>query len=104
MRVMSTSWTVVSWADTRSDSVIRWAITCRSRGSATVELREDAAAGPWSSGAAGVAGASTFGDAVADASAAAACATARTSRLRIRLPGPVPTTVSRSTPCAAASR
>ena len=27
MRVTSTSCTVVSWADTRSDSVIRWAIT-----------------------------------------------------------------------------
>src|SRR4051812_50164894 len=36
MRVTSTSCTVVSWAETRSDSLIRWAMTWRRRGILTV--------------------------------------------------------------------
>ena len=111
MRVTSTSCTVVSWADTRSDSVIRCAITCRSRGIFTVVPGSGAPlAGVGSGRRSGACEAAAAGRAGAACSfscsfarAAAFSAAARTSCLRIRPPTPEPESVDRSTPFSAAS-
>ena len=108
IRVMSTCCTVVSCAETCSDSVIRWAITCRSRGIFTVEP----GFGPSAAGVGTVLGlrgvsapaAAGCGSGVGSGSGSSACsAAASTSCLRIRPPTPVPLTVARSTPCSDAS-
>ncbi len=97
---------MVSWADTCSDSTIRFAITLRSRVIFSVLPRSGlgetgadlSAAGCCAAGgaceAAGAAGSSGF--------AFAAAAASSTSCLRIRPPTPLPSSEVRSTPCSAA--
>jgi hypothetical protein len=116
--VTSTSTTVVSCADTCSDSTIRAAMVWRNR--LIFSVRPRAAPGTplgstWVVGASVVAGALGVDAAGAtdEADAAAAAASARaaaarsaaasTSDLRMRPPTPVPAMVLRSTPCSLAS-
>ena len=107
--VRSTSTTVVSCADTCSDSTIRDAITLRSRDIFSVVPRCGAtdgfAAGADAAGALGADAAGACGSGSGSGSAAflAASAAARTSCLRIRPPTPVPVSEDRSTPCSDAS-
>ena len=115
---MSTSTTVVSWALVCSDSIIRVAMTLRSRlifsvvprrDAGTVEVvaaaGADAAAGAAGAGAAaGAAGWAAAWAAAVGAGAVVPClaAASSTSCLRILPPTPVPATVARSTSCWAA--
>ena len=101
MRVTSTSTTVVSWAETCSDSTIRRAIVLRSRDifsvvprlrGSTARRREPTRPVPGPPAAAG-----------SGSGALAASAAARTSCLRMRPPMPVPVTEARSMPWSAAS-
>ena len=96
----STSTTVVSWAETCSDSTMRRAIVLRSRvifsvvprfgeSAAGAPARAPTAAGAWRRG----------GGAAPGSGALAASAAASTSCLRMRPPMPVPVTEPRSTPC-----
>jgi hypothetical protein len=126
MAVTSASTTVVSCADTRSDSTIRCAITWRGLDIRWVVPRsEDGATAGRAAGAAGGAAGddgpsgirwACWGTTAAGASwgacgacGAGACdprwarAASMTSCLRIRPPTPVPVTVSRFTECSAAS-
>ena len=107
--VRSTSTTVVSWAETCSDSTMRCAMTLRSRDifSRVPRLSETAAAAagappPDAAGAVGAAAAGAAGSGWA-AAALAFSAASRTSCLRIRPPIPVPVRLPRSTECWAAS-
>ena len=113
-RVTSTSTTVVSCAEVRSESIMRSAMIWRRRLIFSVLPRSvvstagrAGAAGAGAAGPAGVAGAGADA-AAARASAAllvssAAAAAFWTSSLRMRPPTPVPLTAARSTPLSRAS-
>ena len=103
MRVTSTSTTVVSWADTWSDSTIRRAMVLRSRDIFSVVPRLDADGEAAAAAGAAAVGACAAGAAGSGSGALAASAAASTSCLRMRPPMPVPVTVERSMPASAAS-
>ena len=100
MRVTSTSTTVVSCAETCSDSTMRRAIVLRRRDIFSVVPRLESSLG---AAAAAAAGAPAAGACGAGSGAFAASAAARTSCLRMRPPMPVPVTDARSMPWSAAS-
>ena len=109
--VTSTSTTVVSWADTCSDSTMRWAMTRRRRVIFSVVPRLAAALAPgWLDGRPATPPARGGGRRRGAGSglrrlgcACWALAASSTSCLRIRPPTPVPVTAARSTPCSPAS-